>query len=79
MFRKVFLDHPASVGESYSRHLVAAGWIGFTLIGAGLACLVHAIVPCVFVTRASEVVARVHGFTSGRRNRATCTPAAGTD
>ncbi|WP_422631616.1 DUF6356 family protein, partial [Pseudomonas proteolytica] len=44
MFRRLFLDHPASVGESYAEHFGVASRFGVTLIGGGLGCLVHAVV-----------------------------------
>jgi hypothetical protein len=55
-----FVEHPASVGESYFRHLRNAVGFGFAMIGGGAACLVHAILPFTFVTRGSETIARLH-------------------
>ena len=40
MFKRLFLDHPASVGESYPEHFGVAARFGVTMIGAGLAVLV---------------------------------------
>lgn len=60
MFRKLFLDHPADVGESYVEHLGAASRFGLTMIGGGVACLIHAMVPALFETRGSTTVARLH-------------------
>lgn len=56
MFHKLFLDHPADVGESYGEHARQASGYGFTLIGAGLACLAHAAVPALFKTRGSDTI-----------------------
>jgi hypothetical protein len=55
-----FVEHPASVGESYFRHLRNAVGFGVAMIGGGAACLVHAILPFTFVTRGSETIARLH-------------------
>lgn len=55
-----FVEHPASVGESYLRHLRTAAGFGVAMIGGGAACLVHAILPFTFVTRGSETIARLH-------------------
>ncbi|WBO22623.1 DUF6356 family protein [Sphingomonas abietis] len=60
MLNKFFLDHPADVGESYSEHMRAASGYGFTLIGAGLACLVHAAVPAFFKTKGSDTIRALH-------------------
>jgi hypothetical protein len=60
MFRKLFLDHPADVGESYGEHLHEASRIGFRMIGGGVACIVHALVPALFKTRGSETIDGLH-------------------
>ena len=51
-----FVDHPASVGESYGEHFAVATGFGLRLIGAGLACLVHAWVPAWFTRTGSRAV-----------------------
>lgn len=56
----LFTHHPASVGESYAEHLSAAGGFGLRLMIAGLACLVHAIFPFLFVRTGSKCVADLH-------------------
>jgi len=56
----VFTDHPASVGESYGEHLKVATGFGFALIASGLACLVHGLVPALFVRTGSDTVTRLH-------------------
>lgn len=60
MFRRLFLDHPASVGESYGEHFGVASRFGVTLIGAGLGCLVHAVLPAAFKTTGSRTVLRLN-------------------
>ncbi|MBP9034657.1 MAG: hypothetical protein KBG29_12230 [Pseudomonadales bacterium] len=55
-----FVEHPAAVGESYFRHLRAAAGFGAAMIGGGMACLVHALLPFAYVTRGSETIARLH-------------------
>ena len=70
MVKRLFLDHPAAIGEGYREHFVAASGFGLSLIGAGLACLVHAIIPGCFVATASDVVERLHDvLVRGRRDR----------
>jgi hypothetical protein len=56
MFRKLFLDHPADLGESYAEHAREASHYGVTLVGAGLACLVHAAIPALFKTTGSATI-----------------------
>ena len=60
MFRRLFLDHPATVGESYFEHFGVAARTGMTLVGAGAAALVHAVLPCVFKTTGSRTIIRLH-------------------
>jgi Family of unknown function (DUF6356) len=55
MFR-LFTEHPASVGETYGEHWRFATGTGFTLIGAGLACLAHGLMPFLFTTTGSRIV-----------------------
>jgi len=57
---RLFTDHPASVGESYFQHMTFAARFGVTMIGGGLACLVHAVLPFACVTRGSETVAQLN-------------------
>ena len=60
MFRRLFLDHPATVGESYVEHFGVAGRFGMTMIKGGLGALVHAFVPALCKTRGSDTVAELH-------------------
>jgi hypothetical protein len=57
----LFTKHPHEVGESYGHHMVHAGSTGLTLIGAGLACLVHGLFPFLFVNTGSNTIRRLHG------------------
>jgi len=60
MFRRLFLDHPASVGESYGEHFGVASRFGVTMIAAGVAALVHGILPFAFKTTGSRTIIRLH-------------------
>ena len=60
MFDKLFLDHPADLGETYGEHLREASGFGLAMIGGGIACLVHALVPGILKTRGSSTVAALH-------------------
>ncbi|MBM3535885.1 MAG: hypothetical protein FJX60_22975 [Alphaproteobacteria bacterium] len=65
-----FTDHPRAVGETYLEHSRVAGSVGFKMVGAGLACLVHAIFPFLFVTTGSRAILTLHAkITSGRRRQ----------
>jgi hypothetical protein len=60
MFRRWFLDHPRSVGETYAGHFRIAFAFGAEIICAGLACWVHALFPSLFTSTASRAVGDLH-------------------
>lgn len=64
--RRLFLDHPASVGESYLEHARFAAGFAFWLLAAGAAALVHALLPFLFPATASGIVRRLHARIDGR-------------
>ena len=57
---RLFTDHPRSLGMSWADHGVGALKISGELIGAGLACAVHAVVPGIFTQTAGRTVTRLH-------------------
>jgi len=57
---QLFNEHPASVGESYGEHLVQASSFGTQMILAGLACLVHGLLPFLFVRTGSTAITALH-------------------
>jgi hypothetical protein len=58
--QNLFTKHPTDVGETYGEHLVHAGSSGIKLMVAGAACLVHAVLPFLFVNTASNTVRSMH-------------------
>jgi Family of unknown function (DUF6356) len=60
MFRRLFLDHPETVGESYAEHFGVASRFGVTMIWGGLGAVLHAFLPAVCKTRGSDTVAELH-------------------
>lgn len=69
-----FTDHPATVGETYWQHLGFAVRFGLRMIGGGLACVVHGMLPFAFVTRGSETVRALHGTLESKRPLRTAPP-----
>jgi hypothetical protein len=57
---RLFLSHPQTVDESYGEHFLFALGFAMRLLGAGLAALVHAIIPCLFETTASRMICEMH-------------------
>lgn len=60
MSRWSFVQHPASLGESYLEHISTATHFGTQMIAAGCACIVHGLFPFVFTTTGSRTVAKLH-------------------
>jgi hypothetical protein len=56
MIGRLFIEHPRAVGESYGEHFAVAARFGATMVLGGLACIVHAIVPGLFVRTGSSAV-----------------------
>jgi hypothetical protein len=69
MLRELFIEHPESVGESYGEHFLVALSFGATMMAAGLACVIHALVPGLFVRTGSETIARLHDRMVSNRRR----------
>jgi hypothetical protein len=64
---RLFADHPRSLGMSWASHGIGAIAIGAKLIGAGAACLVHAIVPGLFTDTAGKTVTHMYDHMKQRR------------
>ena len=57
---RAFTEHPASAGESYTEHLLRAVYFGARMVFAGIACLVHAVLPFLFVHTGSRAIAELN-------------------
>ncbi|HEX4178422.1 MAG TPA: DUF6356 family protein [Rhizomicrobium sp.] len=61
MIDRLFLSHPRNVGESYFQHQRAALSFALPLLGAGLAALLHALVPAACERTAGDIIRRLYG------------------
>lgn len=77
MLKRLFTAHPAAVGESYFEHMGVAGSFGGRLVLAGLACLVHAILPFLCVKTGSNAIRSLHHDMVSHRRRVPETPESG--
>ena len=57
---RLFLEHPRSLGMTWAGHGGGAFKVGFQLIGAGVAAIIHGVVPGIFGETASGTVTRVY-------------------
>jgi len=67
MIGRLFQDHPRSLGMSWAEHGAGAVMIGARMVGAGLACIVHAIVPGWFTETAGRTVISLHDHMMKRK------------
>ena len=73
---RAFTEHPASVGESYGEHLFRAMYFGTRMLFAGIACLVHGVLPFLFVRTGSRAIAELNDrMVVNRRVRLPALPA----
>ena len=67
VMHRLFIDHPRSLGMSWSQHGIGAVAIGATLVGAGAACIIHALVPGWFTQTAGKTVTRIYDHIQNRK------------
>jgi len=70
MLRRLFLDHPASVGESYLEHFGVATGFGARMIAGGLGAVLHGVLPFACKTAGSRTIAALHAEMVRKRNAA---------
>ena len=62
MLGRLFIDHPRSLGLSWTAHAAGALRIGLSLVGAGLAAVVHAAIPGLFTDTAGRIVTDTYKY-----------------
>lgn len=70
MLGRLFLAHPRALGMSWAEHGMGAVLIGTRMVGAGLACIVHALVPGFFTETAGRTVKELYDHMTRRKARA---------
>ena len=63
-----FTAHPATVGESYGEHLATATSFGGRMVLAGIACMLHGLLPFLFVRTGSRAVSELNAQLVARRS-----------
>ena len=66
MIQRLFLEHPASVDESYGEHMLFAGRFAGWLFLAACAAAVHAVLPFLFEKTASQIIRRLYARIENR-------------
>ncbi len=70
---RLFTEHPKSVGETYWQHFGFATRTGATMVLAGLACMVHGMLPFLCTTTGSRTIRKLAARLSGAQPRRTAT------
>ena len=65
-FKKLFIEHPASVNETYLQHLWFAVRYSAKLLLCSIAALFHAFFPFLFTTYASRKIEYLHRWVKTR-------------
>ncbi len=68
MFKRLFLDHPATVGESYRQHFGVATRFGAVMLWGGIRAVIHGIIPALCKTSGSDTVIKLHNELIAKRN-----------
>ncbi len=69
MLKKLFTEHPETVGESYFAHMGQAFYFGSTMLLNGVACLLHGLFPFLFVKTGSKAITTLHDRMVMNRDR----------
>lgn len=56
----LFKQHPESVGETYTEHMMVASTFGIRMLTAGCACMLHGLFPFLFVKTGSTTITELH-------------------
>lgn len=67
LMRRMFFEHPNSLGMTWAAHGIGAAKIAAELIGAGCAVLIHAIVPGWFTETGGRTVTRIYEHIQNRK------------
>ncbi len=59
--KRLFTEHPESVGETYWEHLLHASGFGVRMVLGGFACMLHGLLPFLFVKTGSKQIETLHG------------------
>ena len=65
---RAFTEHPSAVGETYTEHLANAVGFGARMLLAGIACLVHGVLPFLFVRTGSRAITELNGRLTARQS-----------
>lgn len=68
-FTDLFIEHPATVGETYSQHFCSACRFALAMSVGVIVCLVHAVFPFLFEKTGSRIITRLYQRMVTHRHR----------
>jgi uncharacterized membrane protein YjjP (DUF1212 family) len=60
MLKRLFIDHPKSVNETYIHHFFTSISFSMKLFKAAIACFIHALVPGLCIKTGSKAITELH-------------------
>ena len=60
MFKRLFIDHPRTVDETYWQHFRFAGNFGIKMLWGGVGAIVHALIPGICKTAGSDSIRKLN-------------------
>ena len=72
--KALFTEHPADVGETYFEHMLAALGFSMRLFLAGLASLVHALLPFLCIKTGSTIIQQLYDKMVINRSKSPANP-----
>ncbi len=63
------MSHLKEINETYFEHMKMAQCFGFRMVLAGFACLVHSLIPNIFITTASDTVKVLNQEMTDRKSK----------
>ena len=69
-WKKMFVEHPRSVRESYLEHLIQAFSFSCLMLTGGIACFIHGLFPGLFTRSGSLIIQHLFDRMVQNRDRA---------
>ena len=60
MLKRLFIEHPKSVNETYMQHFFTSMSFSLKLFKAAIACFIHALVPGLCIKTGSKSISELH-------------------
>ncbi|MEM9838332.1 MAG: DUF6356 family protein [Pseudomonadota bacterium] len=71
---RIFMEHPESVGETYTEHMGMALSFSVAMFRAAGCCFVHAFLPFLFKTTGRDTITELHHRMVTHRDRRISSP-----